>query len=67
MDLMLLAHSGAVGRGHANKIMWNLMSNWALDEAYEDLSHKVSNQVGWARRNFDRPPKEHEDTSLWTW
>ena len=67
LDLMLLAHSGHIGRGYANKILWDLMSKWALDDTYEDLSHKVSNQVGWARRSFDRPPADHSDLSWWTW
>ena len=67
LDLMLLAQSGHIGRGHANKIMWDLMSNWALDDIYEDLSHKVSNAVGCRRRLFDRPPADHPDCEWWTW
>ena len=67
LDLMLLAQSGHIGRGHANKIMWDLMSNWALDDMYEDLSNKVSNQVGLARKQFDRPPAWHPDAQWWTW
>ena len=67
LDLMLLAQSGHIGRGHANRLMWELMSKWALDDTYEDLSHKVSNTVGWYRRTFDRPPKGHEDCKWWTW
>ena len=58
---MLLAQSGLVGRTYANKILWSLLSNWALDPTYEDLSHKVSSEVGWARRNFDRPPRGNRD------
>ena len=67
LDLMLLAQSGHIGRGHANKIMWDLMSKWALDVTYEDLSHKVTNAVGWARKEFDRPPRGHKDAAKWTW
>ena len=67
LDIMLLAQSGHIGRGHANKIMWDLMSNWALDDMYEDLSNKVSNQVGLARKRFDRPPAWHPDAQWWTW
>ena len=67
LDLMLLAQSGHIGRGHANKIMWGLMSNWALDDIYEDLSHKVSNAVGCTRRLFDRPPADHRDAEYWSW
>ena len=67
VDLMLLAQSGLVGRTYANKILWKLLSNWALDPNYEDLSHKVSSEVGWARRSFDRPPKNHRDLQWWRW
>ena len=67
LDLMLLSHSGHIGRGQANKIMWDLMSDWALCPTYADLSHKVSSQVGWVRRYFDRPPVGHKDLAWWTW
>ena len=67
VDLLLLAQSGIVGRTQANKLLWNLMSNWALDPTYEDLSHKVSSEVGWARRTFDRPPRSHKDLVWWRW
>ena len=67
LDLMLLAQSGHIGRGHANRLMWELMSKWALDDTYEDLSHKVSNTVGWYRRTFDRPPKGHNECKGWSW
>ena len=67
VDFMLLAQSGLVGRTYANKLLWKLLSNWALDPAYEDLSHKVSSEVGWARRNFDRPPRDHKDLQWWRW
>ena len=67
LDMMVLAQSGPVGRCHANKIMWDLMSSWATVRTYQDLSNKVSSEVGWARRNFDRPPKGHQDLSWWTW
>ena len=67
LDLIVLAQSGPVGRCHANKIMWDLMANWALVRTYQDLSNKVSNEVNWARKNFDRPPKGHQDLSWWTW
>ena len=53
-DLLLLAQSGLVGRAMANKALWDLCSHWALDPAYEDVSHKASWEVAWARRAFDR-------------
>ena len=57
-DLLILAHGGPVGRSYANKILWKLMSDWALDGTYRDLSNKVSNEVNWARKNFCRPPED---------
>ena len=67
LDMMLLAHSGHIGRGCANKLMWDLMSNHALHHLYGDLSNLVSNRVGLMRRSFDRPPAGHKDLSWWTW
>ena len=67
VDLFLLAQSGLVGRTLANYLLWNLCSYWALDPTYEDLSHKVSAEVGWLRRTFDRPPAAHPDLRWWTW
>ena len=66
-DLVLLAQSGVVGRTHASKLLWHLMTVDALDGTYEDLSHKVTNMVGLARRDFDRPPREHMDLQWWWW
>ena len=67
LDLLILAQSGPVGRAHANKTLWDLMSNWALNPTYQDLSNKVTNDVGWSRRNMDRPPRGHKDLQWWTW
>ena len=67
LDLLILAQSGPVGRSYANKILWDLMSRWALEGTYRDLSNKVSNEVNWARKNMDRPPKGHQDLLWWTW
>ena len=67
LDLLILAQSGPVGRSWANRIMWNLMSDWALEGTYRDLSNKVSNEVNWARRNMDRPPRGHKDLQWWRW
>ena len=67
VDLILLAHSGLPGRTAANKIVWDLCSLWALDPGYENLSHKVSSEVGHARKQFDRPPHEHPDLNWWRW
>ena len=73
LDLMLLAHSGLVGRTEANFVLWEILSNWALKPEYEDLSNKLSNLVGIARRRFDRPPEfdseglPHRDRKWWRW
>ena len=66
-DLFLLAHSGLVGRTKANEVLWNILANEALDPTYQDLSHKVTSMVYWARRSFDRPPREHGDLRWWCW
>ena len=67
LDLMLLAHTGLAGRAEANEILWDLLSIWALKDDYLDLSHKVTSMVGRARRNLDRPPRNHPDREWWTW
>ena len=67
LDLMVLAQSGPVGRCHANKVMWDLMANWALVRTYQDLSNKVSNDVTWAFKDFHRPPPGHQDLAWWRW
>ena len=66
-DLMLLAHLSIAGRAEANEILWHLLTNWALDPDYEDLSHKVTKKVFMARRYLDRPPTTHEDRGAWRW
>ena len=66
-DLFLLAQSGIVGRTHANKLMWNLMTGPALGKEYLDLSNLVSHEVGKARREFDRPPRGNGDLQWWPW
>ena len=66
-DLMLMAHSGVPGRTCANNVLWSLCSYWALQSKYEDLSHKVSSELGWYRRTFDRPPQGHDDLRTWSW
>ena len=66
-DIMLLAHSGLVGRVKANQLLWNLLSNIALKPDYRDLSHKVTNLVNWAKQSFQRPPRRSEDLRWWRW
>ena len=66
-DLFLLAQSGMVGRLHANKILWHLLTGPAIDSSYCDLSNLVTHEVYKARKNFDRPPREHKDLQWWWW
>eukprot|EP00972_Heterocapsa_arctica_P065866 9720288-Heterocapsa_arctica.AAC.1 len=56
-----------VGRTKANEVMWNLLSIWALDSAYLDLSHKVTSEVNIARKSFDMPPTDHWEFEDWAW
>ena len=67
VGLMLLCHSGLHGRTLANEILWKLLSEYALQRTYEDLSHKCTNMVGWARRDMDRPPRTSRDRLWWRW
>ena len=55
-ELMSLAQSGPVGRTCANKIMWDMLPIWRLRYDYQDLSHKLSSEVGKMCLKFDRPP-----------
>ena len=67
VEFILLSQSGTPGRTCANKVLWELLSSWALDPAYEDLSHKVSKEVLLIRKSFDRPPWNHKDLIWWRW
>ena len=64
-DLMVLAHSGLVGRSEANRILWDLLSVWALKDEYLDLSRKTSTLVNDAHTAFERPPFGHPDSERW--
>ena len=66
-DLFLLAQSGQVGRTHANKLLWHILTGPAIDPVYMDLSNLVTHEVYKARKDFDRPPRQHRDLSWWWW
>ena len=66
-DLFLLMQSGPVGRCHGNKILWKVLSGPALDPVYRDLSNLVTSEVYKARKQFDRPPRGHQDMQWWWW
>ena len=55
VDLMLLYNRGIAGRTCANKLLWELLSDWAMEPSYEGLSRKVSSEALWLRTTFDRP------------
>ena len=63
-DMFLLAQSGQVGRTHASKILWQLLSGHALDPACVDLSSLVTHEVYKARKNFDRPPSRAQGPAV---
>ncbi len=65
MDMLLLCHSGLVGRSEANRVLWELLSIWALKEEYVDISRKTSTLVWEARRHFERPPQADRDCNWW--
>ena len=66
-DLFLLLQAGVVGRAHANKLLWHLLTGPAVDPDYVDLSNLVTHLVYRARRTFDRPPRQHGDLGWWSW
>ena len=56
-DMFLLAYSGVKGRTMANKLLFELLSYWAVkDPEYENLSNYVSHRVQQLRMGMDRPP-----------
>ena len=56
-----------MGRTHANKILWQLLSGPALDPLYVDPSNLVTHEVFKARKYFDRPPRQHRHLEWWWW
>ena len=66
-DMFLLLQTWYVGRAHANRILWKLLSGPALDGQHKDLNNLVVNLIYKARRDFDRPPRGHADLSWWDW
>ncbi len=66
-DLFLLAQAGIVGRTHANRILWSLLTGPAVDGTYEDISHLVTDAVYSARRTFDRPHRQRRANRSWSW
>ena len=63
----LLLHSGMVGRAAANKLLWDVLSMWALDDPQQDLSHLVTHEVNVARRAFDIPMMGLMESTGWSW
>ena len=66
-DMFLLIQSGYIGRTHANKLLWRILTGPAIDEEHRDLNNLVTNWIYRARRDFDRPPREHKDLAWWDW
>ena len=66
-DWYLLAQQSENGRTQANKILWELLSWYALEPDYRNLSALLSHLVGTSRRNHDRPPRHHDDFDSWYW
>ena len=66
-DIMLLAQAGVAGRTRANKILWDLLTRWGLQPDFPMIRHKITNEVKWHRREFERPPSHHPDHRKWGW
>ena len=67
VDIMLLAQLGVAGRAAANEVLWELLTVWALNPEYLDLSHKCTSLVYLQRKTIDRPPGHHRDLGNWRW
>ena len=67
IELFLLLQAGKVGRAHGNKVMWKMLSYYALQKPYMNLSSLLTSQIKWARQQFDRPGREMLDLRWWNW
>ena len=63
--LILLVHQGVAGRACANKLLWDLLTRYAI-MSHKDLNHKAMKKIGEFRRLIDRPPGKHRDAEHWT-
>ena len=63
----LLLHSSMVGRAAGNKLLWDVLSMWSLDDPQQDLSHLVTHEVNMGRRTFDMPREGLMAGSGWSW
>ena len=63
--LILLAHQGIAGRACANKILWDLLTRFAI-MSHHDINHKAMSTITSIRRLIDRPPANHPDAKHWT-
>ena len=67
-DWWLLLVSHAVGRACANKMMWDCLTSWAVqDPYYWDLSSWASSTVNFMRLSFDKPNPENVKYWSWAW
>ena len=67
IELFLLLQAGKVGRAYGNKVMWKMLSYYALQKPYKNLSMLMTSQIKWARQSFDRPGRDMPDLKWWQW
>ena len=63
----MLLHSGMVGRVAGNKLLWDVLSMWSLDDPQQDLSHLVTHEVNVGRKVFDIPRQDLFVKTGWSW
>ena len=63
--LILMVHQGVTGRAAANKLIWDLLTQYAIME-HVDLNHKAMSLITDCRKLIDRPPSWHDDAQHWT-
>ena len=67
IELFLLLQAGKVGRAQGNRVMFKMLSYYALQKPYMNLSRLLTSQIKWARQTFDRPGREMPDMRRWEW
>ena len=63
--LILLVHQGVAGRACANKLIWNLLTQYAI-MSHCDLNKKAMSMIAQLRKLIDRPPAWSPYAKHWT-
>ncbi len=66
MEALMLLHQGPVGRAELSKVLFKVLTEYAITSEYRNLSCNVSSLLGTSRRYLDRPPDGHKDLKFWS-